>query len=117
MTTDGIPSVDVQAAATQAAATTSDAPVIVDVREDNEFAAVRVEGVTHIPMSAFAARAEELPKDRPLLILCASGARSAAVTGFLLRSGWNDVANVDGGITAWQRAGLPVVRGAPASKG
>jgi rhodanese-related sulfurtransferase len=37
--------------------------------------------------------------------------RSAAVTGYLLRSGWADVANVEGGITAWQRAGLPVERG------
>lgn len=113
--TDGIPSVDVQEAATRAATSAPDAPVIVDVREDDEFAAVRVEGVTHLPMSGFTARAGELPKDRPLLILCASGARSAAVTGFLLRGGWTDVANVDGGINAWQRAGLPVVRGAPPS--
>jgi rhodanese-related sulfurtransferase len=117
MTTDGIPSVDVQEAATRAATDAPGAPVIVDVREDDEFAAVRVEGVTHVPMSGFAARAAELPTDRPLLILCASGARSAAVTGFLLRSGWTDVANVDGGINAWQRAGLPVVRGAPSSEG
>ena len=53
----------------------------------------------------------ELPKDRPLLIMCATGVRSAAVTGYLLRSGWTDVTNVDGGIVAWQRAGLPVERG------
>lgn len=111
--TDGIPSVDVQAAASRAGTAAADRALIVDVREDDEFAAVRVEGVTHLPMSGFAARAAELPKDRPLLILCASGARSAAATGFLLRSGWTDVANVEGGINAWQRAGLPVVRGAP----
>jgi rhodanese-related sulfurtransferase len=43
--------------------------------------------------------------------MCATGVRSAAVTGYLLRSGWADVANVEGGITAWQRAGLPVERG------
>ena len=57
-----------------------------------------------MPMSTFAERHAELPKDRPLLVMCAGGTRSAAATGFLLRSGWTDVANVDGGITAWQRA-------------
>ena len=43
--------------------------------------------------------------------MCATGVRSAAVTGYLLRSGWTDVTNVEGGIVAWQRAGLPVERG------
>jgi rhodanese-related sulfurtransferase len=45
------------------------------------------------------------------MIMCATGVRSTAVTAYLLRNGWNDVVNVDGGITAWQRAGLPVERG------
>jgi rhodanese-related sulfurtransferase len=46
-----------------------------------------------------------------LLIMCASGSRSAAATAHLLRNGWTDVTNVAGGITDWERAGLPVVRG------
>lgn len=86
-------------------------PVLVDVREPNELVAARVAGAAHYPMSVFAQRFTELPKDRPLLVICASGGRSAAVTSFLLRNGWTDVHNVDGGITAWQRAGLPVMRG------
>jgi rhodanese-related sulfurtransferase len=46
-----------------------------------------------------------------VLVLCAAGSRSANVTGQLLASGWTDVANVAGGITSWERMGLPVVRG------
>jgi rhodanese-related sulfurtransferase len=44
-------------------------------------------------------------------VICASGSRSAAATGFLLRSGWTDVTNVAGGTTEWERRGLPVNRG------
>jgi rhodanese-related sulfurtransferase len=86
-------------------------PLVVDVREPNEFAAVRLEGVALVPMSTFATRFEELPRDRPLLLMCAAGSRSAAATAHLLRNGWTDVTNVAGGITDWERAGLPVVRG------
>jgi rhodanese-related sulfurtransferase len=87
-------------------------PLIVDVREPNEFADVRLEGVALVPMSTFATRFEELPRDRPLLVMCAAGSRSAAATAHLLRNGWTDVTNVAGGITEWERAGLPVLRGA-----
>jgi rhodanese-related sulfurtransferase len=87
------------------------APLVVDVREPNEFAAVRLEGVALVPMSTFATRFEELPRDRPLLMMCAAGSRSAAATAHLLRNGWTDVANVAGGITEWEKVGLPVQRG------
>ena len=107
----GIPAVAVTDAAARLAASGPNGPLLVDVREDDELAAVRVEGAQHVPTSQFVARAGELPKDRPLLIMCQTGVRSAAVTSYLLRSGWSDVANVDGGIVAWQRAGLPVERG------
>jgi rhodanese-related sulfurtransferase len=87
-------------------------PVTVDVREANEFADVRLpENVVLIPLSEFAARFEELPRDRPLLMMCAGGTRSAAATGHLLRNGFTDVVNVAGGIKEWQAAGLPVKRG------
>lgn len=89
------------------------APLVVDVREPNEFAAVRLEqGVTLLPMSEFATRWQDLPRERPLLVMCASGGRSAAATAHLLRHGFADVTNVAGGITDWERAGLPVRKGA-----
>jgi rhodanese-related sulfurtransferase len=64
-------------------------------------------------MSEFASRWQELPRDRPLLVMCASGGRSAAATAFLVRNGYEDVANVAGGIVDWERAGLPVRKGPP----
>jgi rhodanese-related sulfurtransferase len=90
-----------------------DRPLLVDVRELNEFTDVRAPGAVLVPMSAFAARAGELPKDRPLMVVCHLGGRSAAAAGFLIRSGWNDVVNVTGGMDAWERGGLPVRRGTP----
>ena len=84
--------------------------VVLDVREDNERAEVRVAGTAHVPFSQFAARLDEVPRDVPVLVMCAAGSRSAAVTNHLLQNGWTDVANVAGGIAAWERAGLPVER-------
>ena len=86
-------------------------PVLLDVREANEFVTVRAPGAVLVPTSRFMARLAELPADRPLLVICQSGNRSAAVTGFMARGGRTDVFNVAGGMDAWARAGLPVLRG------
>ena len=85
--------------------------VLLDVREHDEFATVRIDGSLFIPMSQLGPRLGEVPRDRPVLVLCAAGSRSASVTGELLSAGWTDVGNVAGGITAWERMGLPVRRG------
>jgi rhodanese-related sulfurtransferase len=87
-------------------------PVLLDVREANEYVEVRVPGAVLVPTSAFMARLADLPADRPLFVVCHVGGRSAAVTGYLLRTGRTDVVNVAGGMEAWLRAGLPVRRGA-----
>ena len=91
----------------------ADPPLLLDVREAGEFAEVRAPGAALVPTSQFMARVAELPADRPILVICAAGGRSAAVTGYLVRAGRTDVANVAGGMTAWERAGLPVLRGTP----
>ena len=90
-----------------------DTPLLVDVREQHEFDEVRAPGAVLMPMSQLATRAGELPADRPLMIVCHTGSRSSAVTGFLARSGRTDVVNVAGGMEAWERGGLPVKRGTP----
>jgi rhodanese-related sulfurtransferase len=108
--TPPLPTVDVREAERRRREA-SPQPLVVDVREPNEFAAVRLDDVVLLPMSSFAERFEELPRDRPLLLMCAAGARSAAATAHLLRNGFTDVTNVAGGITDWERAGLPVRRG------
>ncbi len=64
-----------------------------------------------IALPEFAARIDELPRDRPLFLFCRSGSRSAAATTHLISLGWTDVSNVDGGLLAWSRAGLPLVEG------
>ena len=87
--------------------------LIVDVRERDEFAAERAPGVALVPMSEFAARHDELPKDRPLLMICAAGSRSAAATAYLVQRGWPDVRNVTGGMMAWAATGLPTRGGRP----
>jgi len=86
-------------------------PLLLDVRERHEFAAVRVPGAVLYPTSTFLLRFEELPRDRPVHVVCQSGSRSAAVTAFLLRNGWADVSSVAGGMNAWAHVGLDVKRG------
>ena len=105
-----IPTVDVTEAARRLRED-PDHPVLLDVREMNEFVTARAPGAMLVPTSAFVARLDELPADRPLLVICHLGNRSAAVTGYLTRMGRTDVANVAGGMEAWARAGLPVRRG------
>ena len=75
-----IPAVDAAEAADRLSRADAPKPLLVDVRETDEFRDVRVEGAALIPMSSFAERHAELPKDRPLLVMCAGGTRSAAAT-------------------------------------
>jgi rhodanese-related sulfurtransferase len=86
-------------------------PVLLDVREMNEFVEVRAPGAMLLPTSVLTSRLDDLPTDRPLLVICHVGGRSAAVTGYLARAGRTDVINVAGGMDAWAKAGLPIRRG------
>jgi rhodanese-related sulfurtransferase len=86
-------------------------PLLVDVRNMDEFVEARIAGARFIPLPEFGSRFEELPRDRPLFLFCRSGSRSAAATAHLVRLGWPDVSNVTGGLIGWQRAKLPVVDG------
>jgi rhodanese-related sulfurtransferase len=85
--------------------------VLLDVREPNEFADVRVPGSLLVPMSQLGSRLDEIPRDRPLLVMCAMCSRSQQVAGYLLQQGWEDVGNVAGGISTWERMGLEVRKG------
>jgi rhodanese-related sulfurtransferase len=85
---------------------------VLDVREDDEWAAGHVEGALHIPMSDFVARFGELTEavedGRRVHVMCRVGGRSAQVTQYLVRQGI-DAVNVDGGMQAWDGAGRPMV--------
>ncbi|WP_168734677.1 rhodanese-like domain-containing protein [Deinococcus sp. KSM4-11] len=85
--------------------------VLVDVREQNEYDEVHAEGALLVPLSEFEARYAELPTDKPLVMICRSGARSARAGEFLAQHGYTTVANLTGGTNAWVEAGLPSVKG------
>ena len=86
-------------------------PLLVDVRNPDELVESRVAGARWIPLPELAARFDELPRDRPLFMICRSGSRSAAATAFLAGRGWSEVSNVTGGMIGWQWAKLPAVSG------
>jgi molybdopterin/thiamine biosynthesis adenylyltransferase/rhodanese-related sulfurtransferase len=75
--------------------------LLIDVREPHELEICRVEASEPIPMRQIPAHIGKLPKDRQLLILCHTGARSMRVTEFLRANGYPAVSNVGGGIAAW----------------
>ncbi|MDX6206052.1 MAG: hypothetical protein QOF39_2109 [Frankiales bacterium] len=81
---------------------------LLDVREPYEWEAGHVAGAIAMPMGEVTARLDEVPADRPVVVVCRSGHRSAQVTGYLARQGRQAV-NLDGGMHAWQDAGLPMV--------
>jgi phage shock protein E len=85
--------------------------LLVDIRERDEFMAVRIEDCLFIPMSQLGVRLDEIPRDRPVMLICATGSRSTGATAYLLGHGWQDVGSVAGGIDGWERLGLPVRRG------
>lgn len=75
--------------------------VLLDVREDCEREFARIEPSIHIPMSELPGRAEEIPKDKEVIVYCHGGLRSLLVAGFLAGHGFKSVANLTGGIDAW----------------
>ena len=83
--------------------------LLVDVRGDAEVAQGVIDGATHIPMHLIPLRAAELPRDKPVIFYCRSGARSGQVCSFLAQQGHANLHNLAGGIMGWARAGLPVV--------
>jgi rhodanese-related sulfurtransferase len=81
---------------------------IVDVREEAEHDRSRVAGVPLVPMSELLDRVDELPRDRPLVLICRSGSRSYSVGEYLeANEGFDGTVNLEGGIIAWAAAGLP----------
>jgi rhodanese-related sulfurtransferase len=74
--------------------------IVLDVREARELDVCRLEGALHIPMAEVPARTEELPTDRPLVVVCHHGARSQMIVDFLRDAGFDNAVNLDGGIDA-----------------
>ncbi|MCM2372916.1 rhodanese-like domain-containing protein [Aporhodopirellula aestuarii] len=87
---------------------------LIDVRMPTEFREVHAECAHNVPLDALEPdRAVEMygQKNRPLYVICKSGGRSEMACKQLMAAGYDNVVSVDGGTEAWDRAGLPVIRG------
>jgi len=84
------------------------AAAVVDVRAPHEWEAGHLPGAMHVPLGHLAERLDALPRDRPLVLQCQGGSRSAIGASLLRARGFTNVANLAGGYAAWRDAGLPV---------
>ena len=84
--------------------------VLIDVREDFEWREGHAAGARHIPLMQLPGRLDELPRDTPVYLICATGNRSGRAAEYLGQNGFERPINVRGGTVAWRRAGLPIER-------
>jgi rhodanese-related sulfurtransferase len=85
--------------------------LLLDVREPEEYAHEHAPGATNLPQADLASHLDELPRDRPLLLICQGGYRSLRAAQFLRQAGYQQVASVKGGTEAWRAAGKPLASG------
>jgi rhodanese-related sulfurtransferase len=83
---------------------------LLDVRTRREWAGGRIPGSVWIPMNDVPARLADIPARSKVVVVCASGVRSAAVARYLDQMGYPWVANYPGGVVDWSRRGLPLER-------
>lgn len=97
--------------ATAAAGSAEGTLLLIDVREDDEYRALRGLGANHVPLGQLTAHLDRLAAaGKPVAFVCRSGSRSAMAMGLARRAGI-DAHNVRGGMLAWERQGLPLERG------
>ena len=83
---------------------------LLDVRGFDEFASGHAKGAACIPLPDLERRAADIPTDRPVLVMCQSGGRSALAAQRLGLLGMDNISDVLGGLNAWKQAGLPTVK-------
>ena len=82
-------------------------PIVVDVRQPEEFRRGHISGAKLIPLGELSSRMNELPKNKEIVLVCASGNRSRSATKMLVREGYEAI-NMNGGMMSWARSGLSV---------
>jgi rhodanese-related sulfurtransferase len=95
----------------QAAAKRDQGAFILDVREQSEWDQFHIPGATLIPLGQLASRANELPKDKEIVVVCRTGHRSAQGRDILREAGFTNVTSMAGGVTEWQNQGLAIATG------
>jgi hydroxyacylglutathione hydrolase len=86
-----------------------ESPFLLDVRGESEWRGGHIDTATLIPLPELSRRLDEVPRDRPVLVHCQGGGRSAIAASLLLAKGWPDVSNLAGGFSAWLQAGRSVL--------
>jgi len=101
---------EIDSATLQLRMAAGDAVHLIDIRTPGEVAGGVIPDAAFIPMHLIPARMEELPKDREVILYCRSGARSYHACAYLMEQGFDNVANLRGGIIGWARGGFEVMR-------
>ena len=83
-------------------------PLAIDVRAPGERKQKHIAGSQSIPLNRLTENLHTLPKNRPLLVYCAGGYRSSIAASLLQRAGFTSVAEIAGGLAAWESAQLPI---------
>lgn len=96
----------------QASSMSQQGALLLDVREQDEYAAGHAPNAQLIPLGQLSSRLPEIAayKDKPIVVMCRSGRRSAKAVALLQEAGYSQVSNVKGGIQAWEGEGLEVVK-------
>ena len=76
-------------------------PLVIDVREPNEYKGGFIAGARNIPLSQLSGRLSDIPKDQSVLLYCRSGMRSKSAARILLKNGYKSLAHLQGGLIAW----------------
>jgi rhodanese-related sulfurtransferase len=85
--------------------------ILLDVREEDEFRQARIPGAINIPLSSFQARFQEVAQDRPIVVVCARGGRSAMAAEYMAFNGYHNLYNLIDGTLGWLERGLEVESG------
>jgi hydroxyacylglutathione hydrolase len=89
-----------------------DSPVVLDVRDDDEWERGHIPGSLHIPYGDVLDRLDEIPRDRTIAAICSGGKRSGLAASVLQREGFEAVAHVtEGGVGTWSKRGHPIEQG------
>lgn len=84
--------------------------ILLDVRETDEYAEGRLPGAINIPLSLLQLRVGEVGRDKPIVLVCARGGRSAMAAEFMENLGYGDLYNLIDGTMGWMMNGLPLER-------
>jgi glyoxylase-like metal-dependent hydrolase (beta-lactamase superfamily II)/rhodanese-related sulfurtransferase len=85
-----------------------DGATALDVREPDEYSSGHIPDAIHVPLGELAERADEIPRDRPVVAYCGHGERGATAVSLLERAGRTALLNLDGGLDAWRDAGFSI---------